>query len=86
MKRKKTEDIKVSVDSVSSDNLKIDETASSKFVDDIIETFKDKGALLEAQRLVEAKDKTAELDLILNNEEHSEEYLAYSEYKDLPLE
>lgn len=86
MKRKKTEDIKVSVDSVSSDNLKIDETASSKFVDDIIETFKDKGALLETQRLVEAKDKTAELDLILNNEEHSEEYLAYSKYKDLPLE
>lgn len=86
MKRKKTEDIKVSVDSVSSDNLKVDETASSKFVDDIIEAFKDKGALLEAQRLVEAKDKTAELDLILNNEEHSEEYLAYSKYKDLPLE
>ena len=86
MKRKKTEDIKVSVDSVSSDNLKVDETASSKFVDDIIETFKDKGALLEDQRLVEAKDKTAELDLILNNEEHSEEYLAYSKYKDLPLE
>lgn len=86
MKRKKTEDIKVSVDSVSSDNLKVDETASSKFIDDIIETFKDKGALLEAQRLVEAKDKTAELDLILNNEEHSEEYLAYSKYKDLPLE
>ncbi len=86
MKRKKTEYIKVSVDSVSSDNLKIDETASSKFVDDIIETFKDKGALLEAQRLVEAKDKTAELDLILYNEELSEEYLAYSKYKDLPLE
>ena len=86
MKRKKTEDIKVSVDSVSSDNLKVNETASSKFVDDIIETFKDIGALLEAQRLVEAKDKTAELDLILNNEEHSEEYLAYSKYKDLPLE
>ena len=55
-------------------------------VDDIIETFKDKGALLEAQRLVEAKDKTAELDLILYNEELSEEYLAYSKYKDLPLE
>ena len=75
MKRKKTEDIKVSVDSVSSDNLKVDKTASSKFVDDIIETFKDKGALLEveAQRLVKAKDKAAELDLILNNEEHSEE-------------
>ena len=86
MKRKKTEDIKVSVDSVSSDNLKVDETASSKFVDDIIETFKDKGALLEPQRLVEAKDKAAELDLILNNEEHSEEYLAYSKYKDLPIE
>ena len=40
----------------------------------------------EAQRLVEAKDKTAELDLILNNEEHSNEYLAYREYKDIPLE
>lgn len=79
MKRKKIEDINVDVESVSSDNLKIDEEASSKFVDDIIATFKDKGALLEAQRLVEAKDKIAELDLILNNEEHSNEYLAYRE-------
>ena len=86
MKRKKIEDINVDVESVSSDNLKIDEEDSSKFVDDIIATFKDKGALLEAQRLVEAKDKTAELVLILNNEEHSNEYLAYREYKDIPLE
>lgn len=85
MKRNKKENIKVSVESVSSDNLKLNEAASLKFVDDIIETFKDKGALLEAQRLVEAKDKIAELDLILNNEEHSEEYLAYNKYKDIPL-
>lgn len=86
MKRKKKEDIKVSVESVSSDNLKLDEVASLKFIDDIIETFKDKGALLEAQRLVEAKNKITELDLILNNEEHSEEYLACSEFKDIFLQ
>ena len=72
MKRKKTEDIKVSVDSVSSDNLKVDETASSKFVDDIIETFKDKGALLEAQRLVEAKDKTADRKSTRLNSSHQQ--------------
>lgn len=47
MKRKKIEDINVDVESVSSDNLKIDEEASSKFVDDIIVTFRDKGALLK---------------------------------------
>ena len=82
----KNKDISVKVDSATSGALEADTLASAEFVDNLIDTFKDKGALLEAQRLVEAKDKTAEFDLIFNDEEHSKEYLAYSEYKNIPLE
>ena len=45
------------------------------FVNLLIDTFRG-GAycLLEALRLVKAKDKDSELDLILNDEQHSIEY------------
>ena len=74
MARKKKDDIEVKVENVSSEGLEVDTSASKGFVDGLIDTFKDKGALLEAQRLVEASDKTAEIDLILNDEEHTPEY------------
>jgi len=74
MARKKKDDIEVKVENVSSEGLEVDTSASMGFVDGLIDTFKDKGALLEAQRLVEASDKTAEIDLILNDEEHTPEY------------
>ena len=70
----KNKDISVKVDSATSEALEADTLASAEFVDNLIDTFKDKGALLEAQRLVNASDKTSELDLILNNEEHTPEY------------
>ena len=74
MARKKKDDIEVKVENVSSEGLEVDTSASMGFVDGLIDTFKDKGALFEAQRLVEASDKTAEIDLILNDEEHTPEY------------
>lgn len=74
MARKKKDDIEVKVENVSSEGLEVDTSASMGFVDGLIDTFKDKGALLEAQRLIEASDKTAEIDLILNDEEHTPEY------------
>ena len=70
----KNKDISVKVDSATSEALEADTLASAEFVDNLIDTFIDKGALLEAQRLVNASDKTSELDLILNNEEHTPEY------------
>ena len=70
----KKKDISVKVDNATNEGLKADTSASAEFVDSLINTFKDKGALLEAQRLAEASDKTAEIDLILNDEEHTPEY------------
>lgn len=84
-KEKDKNEIPVKVDNISNEGLEADETASKNFVDGLIETFKDKGALLEAKRLIEAKDKTAELDLILNDEVHTQEYLEYQRISQLPL-
>lgn len=72
--KKKNKDIEVKVETVSNEGLKIDKTASMKFVDDLIETFKEESTALEANRLVNAPEKNSELDLILNDEEHSSEH------------
>ena len=71
---RKKKDISVKVDNATNEGLETDTSATAGFVDSLIDTFKDKGALLEAQKLVNASDKTSELDLILNNEEHTPEY------------
>ena len=50
---------------------------AQSFLQSLIQNFQ-QGAycLLEAMRLVKAKDKNSELDLILNDEKHSMEYEA----------
>ena len=73
----KKKDISVKVDNAANEGLEADTSACARFVDSLIDTFKDKGALLEVQRLVEASDKTAEIDLILNDEEHTPEYQCF---------
>jgi len=78
----KKKDISVKVDNAQNEGLEVDTSASAGFVDSLIDTFKDKGALLETQRLAETSDKTSELDLILNDEEHT---LEYNRFKDLPV-
>lgn len=54
---------------------------AQSFLQSLIQNFQ-QGAycLLEAMRLVKAKDKHSELDLILNNEEHSMEYEAKQQF------
>ena len=74
MARKKKDDIEVKVDKATNEDLEVDTSASAGFVASIIDTFKDKQPLLEAQRLAEASDKSAEIDLILNDEKHTPEY------------
>ncbi len=83
MDKKKKEEIPVRVSSVSSEGFAVDEAALTSFIANLIETFKDKGAFLEAKRLSEAKDKVAELDLILNDEEHCQEYQIYQQIKNV---
>lgn len=50
---------------------------AQSFLQSLIQNFQ-QGAycLLEAMRLIKAKDKNSELDLILNDEKHSMEYEA----------
>lgn len=81
VKKKNKEEIPVKVDSVPSEGLEVDKSTSMGFVDNLIETFKDKGALLEAKRILDSKDKSAELDLILNDEEHTPEYQIFQQLK-----
>ena len=54
---------------------------AQSFLQSLIQNFQ-QGAycLLEAMRLVKAKDKHSELDLILNDEEHSMEYEAKQQF------
>lgn len=75
MANKKKDEPAFNVDVNNSDNLNSIETKS--FMQSIVENFQ-QGAycLLEALRLVKAKDKNSELDLVLNDEQHSVEYKA----------
>jgi len=73
MANKRKEKPTFNVDVNNSNNFNSIEAKS--FIQSLIKTFQ-QGAycILEALRLVKAKDKETELDLILNDEEHSQEY------------
>lgn len=75
MSSRKKEEPTFNVDVNNSDKFNSIETRS--FIQSLVENFQ-QGAycLLEALRLVKAKDKNSELDLILNDEQHSVEYKA----------
>ena len=73
-KKSRQPDFKVESTSIQDDNL--DASEAFTFMHSLVQAFQD-GAycLLEALRLVKSKDRNKDLDLILNDEQHSEEYL-----------
>lgn len=71
---KKKKEIILKIEVVSNGEQETDEVAINEFVDSLIDTFKEKCALLEAKRIVNAKYPNTEINLILSNEENIEEY------------
>lgn len=70
-KKKEKPTFNVDVDNSNNPN----STGVETFLKSLVETFQQgKYCLLEALRLSKAKDKEAEFDLMLNDEEHSDEY------------
>ena len=72
-KKSRQPDFKIESTRVQDESLNTPEAFT--FMHSLVQAFQD-GAycLLEALRLVKAKDKDSELDLILNDEQHSIEY------------
>ena len=72
-KKSRQPDFKVESTSVQDDNL--DTPVADTFLHSLVQAFQD-GAycLLEVLRLVKSKDRNKDIDLILNDEQPSEEY------------
>ena len=72
-KKSRQPDFKVESTSIQDDNL--DTSEAFTFMHSLVQAFQD-GAycLLEVLRLVKSKDRNKDLDLVLNNEQPSEEY------------
>lgn len=72
-KKSRQPDFKVESTSIQDDNL--DTSEAFTFMHSLVQAFQD-GAycLLEALRLVKSKDRNKDIDLILNDEQPSEEY------------
>lgn len=73
--RKKEPDLNVNIDKLNDISNVSNKDFSSSFAESLVEDFQSGAySILEAKRLVESKDIAKDLDLILNDEEHSVAY------------
>ena len=72
---KKEPDFNVNTDKLNSISDVAEKDFTSSFAESLVEDFQSGAySILEAKRLVESKDLAKDLDLILNDEEHSVAY------------